>query len=82
MKAVNDDCLVLVERLALQLGHASLLGLAPPDLLTGVDLLEAVKRGHRVKCKILNRPSASYTDQCDPHRELDRPNIHDNFLFC
>ena len=54
MKAVNDDCFVLVERLAFQLGHASLLGLAPPDLLTGVDLLKAVKGRHWVEGKILN----------------------------
>ena len=67
MKAVTDDCLVLLERHALQLGHAILLSPAPLDLLTFVDLLEAVKGRHRVKSKILNRLSASYTNQCDPH---------------
>ena len=81
MKAVTDDGLVLLERLFFQHGHATLLGPAPLDLLTGVDLLEAVKRRHRVKCKILNRLSASYTNQCYPHRELDRSHIHNHLLL-
>ena len=67
MKAVTDDGLVLLERHALQLGHAILLSPAPLDLLTSVDLLEAVKGRHRVECQILNGLSPSYSYQRDPH---------------
>ena len=66
-KAVSDDGFVLEERLAFQLGHANLFGLAPLDLLTSVDLLEAVKGRHRIKGQILNGLSPSYSDQCYSH---------------
>ena len=82
MKAVTNDGLVLLERHALQLGHAILLSPAPLDLLTFVDLLEAVKGRHRVKSKILNGLSAGRSNQQKPLAELYWACIEKDLLLC
>ena len=82
MKAVTDDGLVLLESLAFQLGHAILLSLAPPDLLTSVDLLEAVKWRHRVESQILNGLSARRSNQQKTLTKLGLAGIEKDFLLC